>query len=85
MTTTVLAAFRDADSWRAYAPGEAYEAGEERVAALASLGLVSQAGEAGAAPSADMTAEQLRGLCAERGLSVPRKATKAQLLALLSE
>lgn len=85
MTTTVLAAFRDAASWRAYAPGDSYEADEERVARLAALGLVSPAGGDGKAPSADMTVDQLRRLCEQRGAEAPARATKAQLLAILSE
>ena len=32
-----------------------------------------------------MTVSQLRALCAERGVEVPRKATKAQLVGILSE
>lgn len=33
----------------------------------------------------EMTVAQLKALCAERGIAVPGRATKAQLIALLGE
>ena len=88
----VIQPFRDRLTWVAYAPGDEYAGDPARVSELAALGLVEAPGgarpEAGAGEAGDyrdMTVSQLRALCAERGVEVPRKATKAQLVGILSE
>lgn len=78
----VTQAFRDADTWRAYGVGDPYEG--PRSEELAALGFVEGGGNLPPGIGG-LTAAQLRDLCAERGVEAPRKATKAQLLALLGE
>lgn len=80
----VTAPFRDRETWRAYDVGDEYVGG--RADELAAEGLV----EAPAPPPADippcyasMTCPQLRALCDEWGIDVPRRATKPQLVAAL--
>lgn len=85
MTADVIVAFRDRHTWRGYAPGDLYEGTDERVAELAGKGLLAVA-DAVTDPTPDLatlTVAQLRDLADERGIDVPRRATKAQLVALL--
>lgn len=86
MTADVVVAFRDRRTWVAYEPGDAYEANASRVAELRSLGILAggeAAQDAGPEDLAALTVTQLRELCDVRGIEVPKKATKAQLVALL--
>ena len=91
---TVTKAFRDRLTWRCYAPGDEYAGDAAREVELAAMGLLSVArddpptddGTVAADPPPDyweMTNAALAALCAERGLAVPRRPTKAQLVALL--
>ena len=85
MRATVIAAFRDRQSWRAYDAGEEYEGDDTRVSELASAGCVSTGADADVGDLTGLTVAELKALCGERGLEYPKKATKAQLLALLGE
>lgn len=84
MRATVIAAFRDRLSWRAYDVGEEYEGADARISELASAGCVNS-GAADGGDLASLTVAELKELCDERGVDYPRKATKAQLVSLLSE
>lgn len=95
----VLKPFRDRETWMAYAVGDDWNGTPERLRTLCDGGYVetglvaNECGENAAdAPTAAqkaipdysaMTNEQLRALCAERGVEAPRRATKARLLSLL--
>lgn len=87
MTATVTVRFRDRFTWRLYEVGDQFDGTDGRVAELAALGIVAVAVDA-PAESVDLSAltvEKLRELCADRGIEVPKRATKAQLIALLDE
>ena len=85
MRARVDTAFRDRESWRAYAVGEEYEGDEARVSELVSQGCLSVGAPAEGVDPMALTVAELKALCDERGLDYPKKATKAQLLALLGE
>ena len=81
---TVIKSFRDRVTWRRYGPGDEYSADAQREAELVEIGLIAV--EADVLPAPDlsaMTCAELRALCAERGVTAPKRATKAQLVALL--
>lgn len=84
MTAEVAIAFRDINTWCLYAPGDVYEGSESRVTELRSLGILT--GDQAGVDTPDyqsMTNARLAELCAERGIEPPKRATKAQLVALL--
>ena len=76
-----------------YAVGETFEGSRSQVGLLAARGLVDsvkevrelvpESSEAVAPDLSVMTCAELRALCAERGVTAPKRATKAQLVALL--
>lgn len=72
---------------RIYEVGEVFEGDDRTVARLVSRGLVDpEASEAfGESDLSALTVAELKALCDERGVDYPKKATKAQLLALLGE
>lgn len=82
MLAAVRAPFRDGETWAAYAAGDAFEGDPNRVAALVARGLVSVADDDDRDLSG-LAVAQLRSMCDERGIAAPRRATKAQLVALL--
>ena len=68
------------------APNGAMVRASDEAAPLLRANGWTQAG--GSAPNEDLTAltvAQLRELCDERGIDAPKKATKAQLVALLGQ
>ncbi len=85
MRATVTAAFRDSLSWRAYDAGDEYEGDEARVSELEAMGYVAVGSVADGDDLTVLTVARLKALCDERGVTYPKKATKAQLLALLGE
>ena len=68
-----------------YGTGETFEGGRSQVALLARRRLVDSLEDVpDEAPDlTSLTNAQLAAMCEERGIEVPRRATKAQLLALL--
>lgn len=76
----VTQAFRDATTWRAYAIGDEYEG--PRADELAALGLLEPVA-ADTPPLASMTLAELRALAADRGVDVPAKARKTDVVAAL--
>lgn len=85
MRATVIAAFRDRLSWRAYDVGEEYEGPDARVSELASMGCVACGPVTEDGDFTGLTVAELKALCDERGIDYAKKATKAQLLSLLGE
>ena len=85
MTAIVAAPFRDRATWRAYVAGEEYTGTDARISELAAAGLVEASGADGGEDLSALTVARLRALCDERCVEYPRKATKAQLIALLGE
>lgn len=93
----VLIPFRDRFTWVAYNVGDEYEGTPERVRTLSEGGFVQDGtnthadGENAAVSNLDaaesnldaLTVSELRALCAERGIAVPSRATKATLIGLL--
>ena len=86
MTAEVVVAFRDIHTWHLYAPGDVYEGSDTRVGELRSLGIVAGDQAGGDAPDyQSMTNAQLSESCAKMGIVPPKRATKAQLIALLDD
>ena len=93
----VLIPFRDRFTWVAYNVGDEYEGTPERVRTLSEGGFVQDGtnthadGENAAVHVTEpqtgnldaLTVSELRALCAERGIAVPSRATKATLIGLL--
>ena len=93
----VVTPFRDRETWRAYAVGDEWDGTQERLRELCEggyvdSGLIAHSGEENVSesPSAPQTANlegltvaQLRDMCAERGIEVPKRVTKAKLQSLL--
>ena len=93
----VITPFRDRETWRAYAVGDEYDGTPERVQRLSEGGYVQSGlvahedGENGSdgltdtaeSISAEMTVTQLRQIADERGIEVPSRAKKAELLEIL--
>lgn len=93
----VIIPFRDRETWKPYAVGDDWEGSPERLEALSKAGFV-QSGliahdgkengsvgrtDAAESISADMTVAQLREVANSRGVEVPKRAKKADLLKLL--
>lgn len=85
MRATVIAAFRDRLTWRAYDAGDEYEGTDARVSELASAGCVTDGSSADGDDLGTLTVAELKALCAERDVDYPKKATKGQLVTLLNE
>ena len=85
MRATVITAFRDRLSWRTYDEGEEYEGPDARVSELASMGCVACGPATEDGDFTGFTVAELKALCDERGIDYAKKATKAQLLGLLSD
>ena len=93
----VLIPFRDRFTWVAYRAGDEYVGTPERIRTLSKGGFVQNGttthsdGENAAVSNLDtaesnldaLTVSELRALCAERGIAVPSRATKATLIGLL--
>ena len=92
----VLIRFRDIETWRLYDVGDEWEGPSERLDVLAQGGFVEKrathsdrengsngSSDAADAISSDMTVAQLREVAESRGIDVPKRATKAQLLEIL--
>ena len=81
----VTVPFRDRVTWRAYAAGDEWEGPAEREAELGAAGYVAVCATPApeAADLSALTNPQLKALAEARGLDVPKRATKAQLLSLL--
>lgn len=93
----VTAPFRDRETWRAYAVGDEYDGTPERIQELSEGGYVDSgliAHEAGKSVSEslsvahndkldELTVAQLRKLADERGVEVPKRASRARLLEAL--
>ena len=85
----VLKPFFDLEKRVDRAAGDAFEATEERAAHIAGKlpGYVTYERIAEAAPASEdlskLTVAQLRALCAERGVEVPKGARKADIISLL--
>ena len=93
----VLKRFRDAETWRLYDAGDDWQGSERRFQELSEGGYVrsgliahdaeENAADAPTAPQTGtldgLTVAQLRELAKERGLDVPRRASKARLLETL--
>lgn len=86
---TVLRPFTDLVKRAERAAGDTFEATEERAAYIAAKlpGYVTYERITEAAPDSKdlskLTVAQLRALCAERGVEVPKGAKKADIIALL--
>ena len=88
VTIEVLRPFYDLTKHRHLVAGETFEATEERAAQIdaALPGYVSVTAPVEEAPDyARMTNPQLVNLCRERGIVPPKRAKKADLVALLTE
>ena len=101
ITVTVLKGFRDLKQHTSRRPGDTFEANEERAAQLAAAlpGFIAYdvpepepepnpKPAAEPEPSVDLsklTVAKLKALCGERGIEVPAKAKKADLIALLDK
>ena len=81
---TVLKTFYDLKAHANRMPGDTFEATEERAARLMAVlpGYVELVEEA---DYTKMTVAELRALCAERGIEVPKGAKKADIALLLQE
>lgn len=96
-TVTVLRGFRDLKAHRDRVPGEVFEAPEERAAYIAArlpgyVEVTKPEQVAEPEPQEDheadltkLTVPTLRSLCEERGIEVPKRAKKADILALLTK
>lgn len=94
-TVRVLKRFWDRKRKVTRNPGDAFDESNERAAEIQSRlpGYVdvtidvAAPAEQGAADTttdySEMSSQELRSLCAERGIDVPKRAKKAQLIALL--
>ena len=88
MRATVLRPFFVERGGHIFEVGEAFDGTPTQVAKLVSRGLVAASQDAVPAAETDLsglTVAELKSLCGERGLEFPKKATKAQLLALLGD
>ena len=93
----VVTPFRDRETWRTYAVGDEYVGTPERIRELVmggyvDSGLVAQGATENVSDSPTvgesgnlygMTVDDLRKLAEERGVNVPKRATKARLLEIL--
>ena len=95
--TRVIAPFRDRETWRAYAVGDEYGGTPERIRELVrggyvDSGLVAQeatenasdkptGGESGNLDG--LTVDELRSLAEERGVELPRRARKSEIVEIL--
>lgn len=90
----VLIRFRDIETWRLYDVGDDWEGSPERAETLSEggyiqSGLIAHSAEENGSGKPNggnpdgMTVAQLRELAKERGIDVPRRATKARLLEAL--
>ncbi len=82
MKATVTTQYIDRETGAFHAAGEEVELTEARAKELAAGGFVAVTAEA---PTAEPTAAQLREAIAAKGGEVPKKATKAQLAAILAD
>ena len=80
---TVLKPFFDLEKRVNRAAGDSFDTTEERAAHIASVlpEYVTYASET--EDLSRMTVPELKALCAERGIAVPKAARKAELIALL--
>lgn len=93
----VTAPFRDRMTWRAYAVGDEYDGTPERIQELSEggyvdSGLIAHDAEKSVSESLsvahngkldELTVAQLRKLADERGVEVPKRASRARLLEAL--
>ena len=93
----VTVPFRDRETWRAYAVGDEYDGTPERIQELSEGGYVDSGlitHDAGKSVSEslsmahndkldELTVTQLRELADERGIEVPKRASRARLLEAL--
>lgn len=93
----VTAPFRDRRTWRAYAVGDEYDGTPERIQELSEggyvdSGLIAHEAEKSVSESLsvahngkldELTVAQLRKLADERGVEVPKRASRARLLEAL--
>lgn len=93
----VTAPFRDRSTWRAYAVGDEYDGTPERIQELSEggyvdSGLIAHEAEKSVSESLsvahndkldELTVAQLRKLADERGVEVPKRASRARLLEAL--
>ena len=100
VTVTVVRTFYDLKKHKSRKAGTTFDATEERAAFIAAAlpgyityEAVEPAYEQTVEPVADepkediskLTVAQLKALCAERGIDVPKKTKKAEIIALLQE
>lgn len=85
----VLKSFYDLACHKDRGVGEEFDVTEERAAqidrALPGYILVSKEEDGAAEDMTKLTAAQLKALCEERGIAVPSRAKKADIIALLSK
>lgn len=93
----VTAPFRDRETWRAYAVGDEYDGTPERIQELSDggyvdSGLIAHEAENSVSESLsvahdgkldELTVAQLRKLADERGVEVPKRASRDRLLEAL--
>lgn len=82
MKATVTTQYIDRETGAFHAVGEEVELTVARAGELAAGGFVAVAAEE---PAAEMTAAQMREVIAAKGGEVPKRATKAQLAAILAD
>lgn len=91
MDARVIRAFFHADTGRLWRVGDTFRGEDAAARQLAERGYLDLGGGAVAAPASDaadlasLTVSELRALCAERGIDVPKRARKAELVAALAE
>lgn len=86
MKATVTTQYIDRETGAFHAVGEEVELTEARAGELAAGGFVAvAAATADEVPAAEMTAAQMREAIAAKGGEVPKRATKAQLAAILAD
>lgn len=86
VTLTTSRRFYDLKAHRWRTPGEEFTASEERAAQIeAALPGFAVVLEPEAPDLSEMTVSQLREMCAERGIRVPRQAKKEDIIELLED
>lgn len=85
VTVTVIKGFRDIQVHVDRKPGERFDATEERVKQIEAKlpGYISYTTNELKSGYDDMSVDDLRALCKERGIKVPPRAGKAKLVSLL--